>query len=169
MRLRFIIVAAIAVSVMAAAYLLSPLSQRTNALRILVETKAESGATRYEAVVVNDGYLPVFVGRCETVSDVMQRDVRVGDVLQRWQPESGRWETVLDRHHCQLIVTGIIEARFTRKLLWPTQRLHTSPFFPNIGFQGLPFQHGNRVRFLVLMRTPKQDSEALSSPGFTVD
>ncbi|HYG99517.1 MAG TPA: hypothetical protein VD837_10335, partial [Terriglobales bacterium] len=101
----------------------------------------------------------------ETVSDAMERDVRVGDALQRLRAESGKWETVLDRSGCQQVPTGLIEAKYTRRLLWPRQSLHTVSFFPNVGFANSPFKSGDRLRFVLFTDLP----QPLSSPESTVE
>ena len=120
------------------------------------------------AFIVNDGFLPVFVGACESVDDAMDHEIVVLDAIQRWRSDLNSWDTILDRERCEVVPLGVIKADFTRKLLWPRQSLHTSSFFPNVGFPGSPFKHGDKLRFLVRTRTPKPDSRSLSSPEFLV-
>jgi len=57
------------------AYRLSPWSKRTASLRVELSLEDTKGR---RAMLVNDGYLPVVVGRCDGVSDAMQPDTRVG-------------------------------------------------------------------------------------------
>ena len=118
---------------------------------------------------MNQGYLPVFVGTCELVEENMVRGVVVLDAVQRWRSENAVWGTALHGEGCHQPADGAVEKKLTPKLVWPRQRLHTSPFFPNVGFPGFPFEHGDKLRFLVFTRKPKQDSEGLSSPEFTIN
>jgi hypothetical protein len=76
---RMLVAAILALFLLAALYLFSPLSKRTKTLQILVERQGRG----YQALVVNSGYIPVFVVRCETVNDVMKRDVTVGDAIEK--------------------------------------------------------------------------------------
>jgi hypothetical protein len=122
-----------------------------------------------EVVIQNGGYLPVVIGRCETVSYARDRDSVVGDVIQRWRPEDNRWETVFSRRECKAGKLGDATAIFTRKLLWPGHQLHTAPFFPNVGGAGSPFRHGDKGRFVVFTYTPRDDSQGIASSSFTVD
>jgi hypothetical protein len=155
------------VLVVAAAYLVSPASHNTHGLRVVVETEITAPqVTGYRAKIMNEGLLPVFVTRCETTSDALYRDIRVGDALQRRQ-FTGAWETVVHRNSCATVPTGVIEAKLSRKLLWPTQTLHTSAFFPSVGFANSPFRHGDELRFLIFVNTVR-DAEALSSPDFKI-
>lgn len=151
------------------AYLLSPLCRSTRTLRVSIQGGEDSSVHGYRAVIVNSGYLPVLVGRCETVSDAMSPDIRIGDVLQRWRREDGTWMTVAERNECGLVPLGVIKARSKHRFLWPRQQLHSAWFFPSVGFAGSPFQHGDKVRFLVLTYTPKEDSEGIPSPQFMIE
>jgi hypothetical protein len=161
---------ALVLLVIAALYLVSPLSKSTRSLRVFVERETIAPpAIGYRASVVNQGYLPVFVGACEFVEDNMARGVRLLDTIQRWRSENAVWGTVLDRKGCHAPPEGTVQKKLTPKLLWPGQRLHTSPLFPNIGFPRFPFEHGDKLRFIIFTRTPKQDSEGLSGPEFTID
>lgn len=155
----------IAALLIACVYFLSRLSKSTRTLRIFVESVPVTGQ---RASIVNDGFLPVFVDTCETVSDAMEHQIVVLDAIQRWRSDRNSWDTVLKRERCDVVPLGVIKANFTRKLLWPRQTLHTTSFFPNVGFPGSPFQHGDKLRFLLRTRTPKPDSESLSSPEFLV-
>ena len=118
---------------------------------------------------MNQGYLPVFVGTGELVEENIVRGVVVLDAVQRWRSENAVWGTALHGEGCHQPADGTVEKKLTPKLVWPRQRLHTSPFFPNVGFPGFPFEHGDKLRFLVFTRKPKQDSEGLSSPEFTIN
>lgn len=162
--------AVLALSVIGLIYRISPLSKRTSniLIRVNVLTPAPN-ALGYQVSIENDSYLPVVIGRCETVSDAMYRDTVVGDAIQRWQPEDNSWKTMFARNECRTVPLGIIEAKFTRKLLWHGQQLHTAPFFANIGFRTLPFRRGDKIRFVVFTRTPREDSEGIASPAFTIE
>ncbi len=148
-------------------YRYSRLALRTNTLITHVATESVAPQViGYRATVTNSGYLPVIVGRCETVSDAMERSVTIGDALQRWEGQSIGWRQVVNRNECRTVPLGVIEAKFTRKMLWPGQQLHSSGFFANVGVAGSPFQHGDRIRFLLF---PRNDAEGIPSPGFTID
>ena len=64
----------LALAVVGLLYRVTPLSKRTGPLRASVA--AENGG--YRAIILNDGFLPVVVGRYETVSDAMEKDITVG-------------------------------------------------------------------------------------------
>src|SRR5580700_11111401 len=81
------------------AFWFSPLSKRTASLRLELTAEDTKG---HRATLVNDGYLPVVVGRCDTVSDTMQPDTRVGDAIQRWDTERRTWVTVYHRSECKI-------------------------------------------------------------------
>ena len=147
------------------AYRFSPFSRSTKSLRVAIVTEqAAEGVTGYRAIVENVGFMPVVVGRCETVSDAMERNIVLGDDIQQ-RKQNGQWETTLSRHQCRLVPMGIIEARFTNKLLWPHQQLRTSPFFPNVGVLRA-FHHGDAVRFIVYTQ---RSEDSLASPHFIVE
>lgn len=76
------------------------------------------------AMLVNDSYLPVVVGRCNGVSDSERPHTTVGDVIQRWDIQHGDWLTVYRRRECS---TGdAASAPFSYEMLWPGGRLYTS-------------------------------------------
>lgn len=134
---------ALVLLVITALYLVSPLSKSTRSLRVFVERETTAPpAIGYRAVIVNQGYLPVFVGACEFVEDNMARGVRVLDAIQRWRSENAVRGTALNREGCHEPPEGTVEKKLTSKLVWPGERLHTGPFLPNLGFPGFPFEHG---------------------------
>ena len=162
--LALICLVALGLLIVGAIYLVSPLSRRTRPLRVLV-TNDHGG---YRAILVNRGLLPVVVGRCETISDALEKDTRVGDVVQRSQSGSSSWENILKRNECRVVPVGIVKATSKRTLLWPGQQLHSAWFFPNVGVARSPFQHGDKVRLLIFTHTPKEDTEGIPSPQFMI-
>lgn len=152
----------------ALAYRFSPLSRRTTTLRVQLAVDTPYGDTpnakRFRAVLANDGYLPVVILECETVSDAMEAKTEVVDGIERWDPNRGAWATVLDRRACEVFPTGRIEARFSSRLLWPWQRLYTAPFFPDASV----FRSGDNLRFVVFPRGEESNSKPISSPPFVV-
>jgi hypothetical protein len=149
---------------MSLAYRLSPWSKRTTALRVDLSVEDPKG---HRAILVNDGHLPVVVGRCDTVSDAMQPDTRVGDAIQRWDTGRGIWVTAYQRSDCKLVPTGVIEAAFSHKLLWPGGRLRTSAFFPRPG--DAVIRTGDTVRFLLFTQGTESDSPSIPSQPFVVE
>src|SRR5471030_2028025 len=97
----------IAIGVLACClYLFSPLCKRTTTLRVSIIAESTKGQeTGYIALITNTGVLPVVVGRCETVSDAMQPDIRVGDAVQLWRTRDSTWETIFRRDECRLVPT----------------------------------------------------------------
>ncbi len=147
-------------------YLRSPLSKRTDSLRI--ELIPESDGNGYHAALVNKGLLPIFVGRCDTISDAMQPDTTVGDWIQRWEPTERQWKTVYKRSYCEVIPVATVEAKFTRRLIWPGGRLRTGSFFPNLGvYKENPLHAGDQLRFLVFADGPNATTGGLPSSAFT--
>ncbi len=136
---------------------------------VRLDVKSVGDGKGVQVTIQNGSYLPVLVGRCETVSDASYRDSVVGDAIQRWRPEDDRWETVISRKECKAAGIGIAKATFKRKVLWPGQQLHTAPFFPNFGVADPPFRHGDKLRFVVFTYTPRDDSDGIASSSFTVD
>jgi hypothetical protein len=136
---------------------------------VRLDVKSVGDGKGVQVTIQNGSYLPVLVGRCETVSDANNRDSVVGDVIQRWRPEVNRWETLFSRNECKSVAMGVAKATFTRKLLWPSKQLHTAPFFPNVGVAGSPFRHGDKIRFVVFSYTPRDDSGGIASSSFMVE
>jgi hypothetical protein len=144
------------------AYRLSPWSKRTGSLRVELSVEDLKG---HRAMLVNDGYLPVFVGKCDTVSDAMQPDTTVGDAIQRWDIQRGVWLTAYQRSECRSGDWG--SATFSYELLWPGSRLHTSPWFHWTG--DTVIRAGDKVRFLVFTKGSASDSTSMPSQSFVVE
>jgi hypothetical protein len=145
-------------------YRLSAWSKNTTSLHVELSTEYPAG---HRAVLVNNGYLPIVVGRCDAVSDAMQADTTVGDAIQRWDTERGIWVTVYQRSECKLVPTGVIKATFSYRLLWPGRRLHTHAFFR---WTRDPAIHpGDKVRFLVFTQGTERDSPSMASSSFVVE
>jgi hypothetical protein len=155
---------AVIVVIGAVGYGVSAFANRSDALRVkLASEKLNPKVVVYRASLVNDGYLPVFVGRCERVNDAMGRDVVVGDEIQRWDVGRGAWNTIAQRTGCDRVPLGVVEARFRRRLLWPTQHLYTAPFVPSTQV----VRTGDKVRFVVF--ADDQKTVQLISAAFVVD
>ena len=87
-----------------------------------------AGITKlYDANVTNFGIFPRRIERCEFVTDASAPGVSVGYRLQQLDMASHRWQTVVDAasEYCRPYPLGIIKARLTSKLLWPSQTLST--------------------------------------------
>jgi hypothetical protein len=153
-----------------ALYLVSPFSKSNRSLRVFVNRETSAPMLGgYRASVVNEGLLPVFVDTCDFVEDSMARVIVIPDVIQRFGAESGAWSTALERRGCYEPPEGTHEKKLTPKLLWPRQTISSTYFFPNVGFPGFPFKHGDKFRFLVFTGIPAHGSEALTSREFTID
>jgi hypothetical protein len=124
--------------------------------------------TGFRAQLANTGILPVLVGRCETVSDAMMAGVDVGDVIQLWNSKDGTWKTIYKRDECHLVPLGIIDAHFTRKLLWPGKKLSTAPFFPNVNSPYTKFHSGDTFRFVVFTDSPSGQANSIESHGIVI-
>jgi hypothetical protein len=160
-----ITVTTIAIAFLAsAAFCLSPLSRRTASLRVELSVEGKGG---HRATLVNDGYLPVVVGRCDTLSDAEESDAKVGDAIQRWDTQSRTWVTTYQRSACKVVPTGISRASFSYKLLWHAGRLHTSPFFHWTGDREI--LTGDAIRFILFTGGPESDSPSLTSQPFIVE
>ena len=144
------------------------MSKRTTGLRVeLIDDTPYGDApnvTRFRAGLTNRGYLPIVIGECQTVSDAMEAQTTVEDGLQRWDAIRGSWVMVVDRSTCEIIPTGTNKADFSSKLLWPTQRVYSPPFFPS----GPVFRSGDYVRFVVFPRGKVSESPPIPSPSFVV-
>jgi len=129
----------------------------------------------HQVMLQNTGILPVKVVGCEFISDTNERNlflvgdiiqrelpniVIVGDVVQRGSP-SEIWENVLVRNGCE-------GGKSRTQLLWPQQRIYSSPFFANIGI-GRAFQHQDIVRFLLFPHGTNRKLDTLSSEPFRVN
>ncbi len=159
---------AVALPVLAIRYLASPLSSGTRHVRVsLNKLEVAPGVNGYQAILVNEGLLPVYISRCETLSDAMAPDVLVGDAIQRWQ-QPDTWTILVQRSDCKLVPTGVIKAKRTRKLLWPKRALHTATFFPSVGNASSPFKRQDKLRFVIFVGTDTLNSGALTSPEFTL-
>jgi len=154
---------AVAVLVILGVYLISPFSKSTQLLRVFINQEKSSSSIGYRAMVVNQGLLPVFVDTCDSVGEGV-RTIHVPDAIQRLEGE--RWRTALDRRGCY---AGARQKKFSPKLLWPRQTMSATYFFPNVGFPGFPFKHGDQLRFLVFIGTGARGAEVLTSPAFTIE
>lgn len=159
--LSVLVIGAVALVLLGLGYRLSPWSERTSSLRIELSAEPPNGQ---RAILVNDGFLPVVVGRCERLSDANQPDTTVGDAIQRWDNERAVWVTVYQRDDCTSGVGGT--AKFSRKLLWPRRRLHTAPFFH--WTQDTNIHLGDKVRFLAFTQSTEQGSPSIPSETFIV-
>jgi hypothetical protein len=150
------------ITVLALAYCLSPYSWSTSHIRVsLIE-----GNGGHQAILQNAGILPVKVVGCEFISDTNERNpVVVGDVMQRELPNEV-WENELVRNRCE-------GGKYRTRLLWPHQRIYSSPFFANVGIAYAPgsraFQHQDLVRFLLFPHGNNRELDTLSSERFRVD
>lgn len=149
-------------AVLAAAYAVSPYSWSTSHIRVsLIE-----GNGGHQAILQNVGILPVKVVGCEFISDTNEPNpVFVGDVIQRELPNDV-WENELVRNRCE-------GGKSRTRLLWPHQRIYSSPFFANVGIAYVPgrgaFQHQDLVRFLLFPHGNNRELDTLSSEHFRVD
>jgi len=148
-------------AVLAVAYVVSAYSWSTSHIRVsLIE-----GNGGHQAILQNAGILPVKVVGCEFISDINERNpVIVGDVIQRELPNNV-WENELVRNRCE-------GGKSRTQLLWPHQRIYSSPFFANVGIAYAPgraFQHQDIVRFLLFPHGKNRELDTLSSESFRVD
>lgn len=149
-------------TVFAFAYCLSPYSWSTRHIRVLLIER--NGG--HQAIVQNAGILPIKVVGCEFISDTNERNpVVIGDVIQRELPNDV-WENELVRNRCE-------GGKSKTRLLWPHQRIYSSPFFANVGIASAPgsraFQHQDLVRFLLFPHGNDRELDTLSSERFRVD
>lgn len=159
-------------AVLAAAYGLSPYSWSTSHIKVSLIEKEYGG---HQAVLQNTGILPVKIVVCEFNPDTGEPNpVYVGDVIQREQPNipyagdplkqgvpAENWEDALLRNGCE-------NGKSRTQLLWPHQRIYSSPFFANVGIGG-DFQHQDIVRFLLFPHGKNRELGTLSSEPFRVD
>jgi hypothetical protein len=164
--------AAVILAVLAVAYGLSPYSWSTSHIKVLLTEKEYGG---HQAVLQNTGILPVKILVCEFNSDTAEPNpVYVGDVIQREQPNiafvgdplqrgvpAENWDDALVRNGCE-------NGKSRTQLLWPHQRIYSSPFFANVGI-GRAFQHQDIVRFLLFPHGKNRELDTVSSEPFRVD
>lgn len=143
------------------AYLVSPIAWSTKHLRVSLIEK-DGG---HQAILQNTGILPVRVVGCEFISDAGEHNpVLVGDIIQREQPNE-IWLNELVRNRCE-------GGKSVTRLLWPRQRILSSPFFANVGIAyglGRAFQHQDMVRFLLFPHGQDRKMDTMSSERFRVD
>jgi hypothetical protein len=164
--------AAVIFAILAVVYGLSPYSWSTSHIKVSLVEKEYGG---HQAVLQNTGILPVKVVGCEFISDTNERNlVVISDVIQRKQPNivivgdvvqrgvpGEIWENELVRNGCE-------GGKSRTQLLWPHQRIFSSPFFANVGI-GKAFQHQDIVRFLLFPHGMNREVDTLSSEPFRVD
>jgi|SRR4051812_2408442 hypothetical protein len=148
-------------AILAVAYGVSAYSWSTSHIRVsLIERNGG-----HQAILQNAGILPVKVIGCEFISDTNERNpVIVGDVIQRELPNDV-WENVLMRNRCE-------GGNSRTQLLWPHQRIYSSPFFANVGIADAPgraFQHQDIVRFLLFPHGNNRELDTLSTEPFRTD
>jgi hypothetical protein len=159
--LRVLGIGTIALALFVLLYRFSPWSRRTASIRVELAAQPPNGQ---QAILVNGGVLPVVIGRCDRLSDANQPETTVGDAIQRWDKERDLWLTVYQRSDCVSGIGGT--AKFSHKLLWPGERLHTAPFFHSE--QDKNIHVGDRVRFLAFTQSTELDSPSMPSQPFFV-
>jgi hypothetical protein len=138
---------------------------------IFVETvsavQQELGITKlYDVILVNKTTTTAFVNQCELTDDTLQKFVVTPFELQRWNPETKRWEVVVAHapDYCRGNRWTVV--RQLKTPIAPGQKLHVNGDF--VGANDA-FSFGDRGRFMVFLHSPGDYSNIAVSPEFQID
>jgi hypothetical protein len=124
----------------------------------------------YQAVIQNPSVLPVVVSRCvENARPMMSHDPKA-EYLEGTVQRAGSgsdWESVYPVISCE----GSDAKRNTR-LLWRGEQLYGPMFHPRLRSPSerpeWRFQSGDKVRFILYLRSTTSSSGAVTSPEVTI-
>ncbi len=122
----------------------------------------------YEGRIRNFGLLPVRVTRCDFIDDASAPGTIVAYAVQRWEPASPEWKTVVTSGEgfCRPYPLGIVRARLTTGLLWPMKSLSTGE---EATAARDAFHKGDRARFVIFSGSPGDFASSITTPSFSVD
>jgi hypothetical protein len=139
----------------------------------LVVTNASIGipgvSKMYEAVLINEGTLPLPVTRCDFSDDTASVGTSVAFAVQKWDKKKETWTPIVEygqKEFCKPVALGMAQPRLTRRWLWPGQKLSTGEE-ASTAREG--FYIGDRGRFVVFTGAPGDYSSSVSTREFIVD
>ena len=127
--------------------------------------------TWYEAHLVNHGMLPVRIQVCNFVDDTNSRGSMPAYSVQRFDRQTGSWQTVADAsdvRFCRPYPLGWVETQVRTIWLLPHHELSTGEEIT----AARGFHKGDLARFVVYSayHDSKQNmSSAFATPAFTID
>jgi hypothetical protein len=123
----------------------------------------------YEARLTNYGVRPVKVMACDFISDAFERGRIVAYAIERWNPLSRVWDTVIGYDQsafCRPYPLGIAEAHLVSKRLWPGQSISTGD---DATAARDTFVLGDKARFIVLGDGAGHRETAFPTTLFPID
>lgn len=133
----------------------------------VLAVQQELGITKlYDVVLINKTSTTVSVNQCEFTDDTLQKFVVTPFELQRWNPETKRWEVVVG-----------YGPNYCRGNRWNAAHQLKTPIAPgeklkvNGDFVGAndAFSFGDHGRFIIFLHTPGDYSDIAVSPEFQID
>jgi hypothetical protein len=143
-------------------------------LHLDVEVTGSSGEGRsYSAALTNYGLVPISVTRCEAVTDTATRESTVAYAVEKREAAPRSWKKVFEVSSatgwCKPFPTGIGEGQIVKRLLWPSQRQSTAPFFwYSAHLAGGLFNAGDEGRFVVFP-ADSNGQIRMETPSFRVE
>jgi hypothetical protein len=128
----------------------------------------------YEAIVWNDGYLPVPMTVCESLSDTFLFDsrdawtVEVSYAVERWDEAREVWAPIFVAapEHCRQTPLSTFWAWPARRWLWPSQSVSTG-WEATAARQG--FSLGDKARFVVFLGEAGDYRQVLATEPSLID
>jgi hypothetical protein len=123
----------------------------------------------YEARLTNYGIAPVKVTACDFLSDASEHGTMVAFLVERWNPRSRGWETVVaydSPSSCGPSPLAIAQAHLISKRLWPGQSISTGD---EATAARDAFAIGDKARFVVLDDYTGSHRAAFPTAAFAID
>ena len=122
----------------------------------------------YSALLVNDGWLPTRVKRCDFVDDASAPGRMLAYAVQRWDEQTKRWQNVaeLNSHNfCKPYPLGIVESEVTWAWLWPGDSLAGGEE-ATAARDG--FKLGDHARFVVFLGDAGDYQQSIATDAFII-
>ena len=148
---------------------LAPLGLHSDILIRRVDIGIPGISKDYEARLTNYGVRPITVIACDFLSDAFEHGQMVAYVIERWNPLSKAWETVLgfDKSaFCRPYPLGIAKAHVVSMRLWPGQSISTGS---EATAARDAFAIGDKARFIVLAEDPGHHESTFPTAVFSID
>lgn len=137
------------------------------AVEVVLAAKPTLGVTKiYDPVLVNKTPATLFVNQCKVTDDTLNTLIVTPSALQRWNPETRRWDTIAAQRPEYCTGNRFEQARLVRTAVAPGEKLKVMGDFAGARD---PFSFGDRGRFVVFLRAPGDSSEIAISPEFQID
>src|SRR5581483_11415859 len=148
---------------------LAPLALHADIIIRRVDAGIPGVSKDYEAGLTNYGVKPVTVMACDFVSDASESGRIVPYAIERWNPVSRSWQTVLGYDtsaFCRSYPLGISQAHLVSTRLWLGQSISTGSESTAAREE---FSIGDRPRFVVFGQDAHRPKSAFATIAFSID